>query len=511
MTLPLRLIQAVIPKRLHRFMGIATSTAYGKARFMNRKELASFLSPRHEGLVFVPGQRLSLRDSTRNLAVVAPSGAGKTRRYVIPNLLQLTGSAVVTDPSGEIYRHTSGYLAQQGYRIQVLQPGDVGRSLRFNPLAYFREPQEVRRLASVLAETSGGKDPFWTIGATNILTLVLRALLATGNPKYENLANARWLLNHIAADRAAATRFMAAHLDDVGFVDFKAFLAQDEKVIASVLSAARAALDLWSDEDIAWLTAENTVDIAALRSQRTVIYLIVPEHKIRYFSLILNLFYTATFEYCLTHWDETDERANAGLLPVYFFLDEFGNLGRIDNFPSTITTLRKRNCSLSVIVQASAQLEALYGRYGAETILSGGCNSRLFFGGLDQATCEQLERGLGQNTVYDTYYAGVSERARVMGRPLMRADEIRMLGDAEAILISKNQRPVRLTMPAFHEVDELLSRSRVRPAPLPSQHGGTDVGFLPFSADAQPELPGMVGQDAEALRRFQSAVGAGGR
>ena len=507
MTLPLRLVQSLIPRRLHRFMGIATSTAYGKARWMNRAERATFLSPRHRGLVFAPGQRLSLPDSARNLAVVAPSGAGKTRRYVIPNLLQLTGSAVVTDPSGEIYRHTSGALAEQGFRLQVLQPADVQQSLRFNPLACFQTPQELRRLAAVLAETSGGPDPFWTIGATNILSLVLRALVASGHPRYQNLANARWLLNHIAAERTAVTGFMAAHLDEVGFVDFKAFLAQDEKVIASVLSAARAALDLWSDPDIAWLTAANTVDIAALRQEPTVVYLVVPEHKIRYVSVILNLFYTACFEHCLTHWNERDTQANAGLLPVFFFLDEFGNLGKIDNFPSIITTLRKRGCSLSVIVQEIAQLEALYGRVGAQTILSGGCSNKLFFAGLDDGTCERLERALGQNTVYDTYYAGVSERARVLGRPLMRADEIRMMADDQAILLSANKRPVRLTMPAFHEVDELLRRSRRPPAPLPTHDGGTEVSFLPLGADAQPELAGLHG-DAAAVVGWQGSEAA---
>ena len=316
MTLPLRLIQALMPRRLHRFMGIATSSAYGKARWMSRKETAAFLSPRHSGLALSPALRLSQDASYRNLALIAPTGSGKTTRYVIPNLLQLAGSAVVTDPSGEIYRTTSGFLARQGFRIQVLQPAEVERSLRFNPLACFRSEQELRRLAGVLAEGSAGADPFWTIGATNILALVLRALVASANSRYENLANARWLLNHIAAERGGVSRFMAAHLDELGFAEFKAFLAQDEKVIASILSAARAALDLWSDPDIARLTATHSIDIAGLRERPTVIYLIVPEHKIRYFSVILNLFYSACFEHCLSHWDERSGAANAALLPV---------------------------------------------------------------------------------------------------------------------------------------------------------------------------------------------------
>jgi type IV secretory pathway TraG/TraD family ATPase VirD4 len=497
MTFPLRLIQAVIPKRLHRFMGIATSTAYGKARWMNRKEMAVFLSPRHTGLALSPALRLSQEASFRNLALIAPTGSGKTTRYVIPNLLQLAGSAVVTDPSGEIYRATSGFLARQGFRIQVLQPAEVDRSLRFNPLACFRKGQELRRLAGVLAEGSAGKDPFWTIGATNILSLVLSALVA-GNPRYENLANARWLLNHIAAERGGVSRFMAAHLDELGFAEFKAFLAQDEKVIASILSAARAALDLWSDPDIARLTATHSIDIAGLRERPTVIYLIVPEHKIRYFSVILNLFYSACFEHCLSHWDEREARANAVLLPVSFFLDEFGNLGRINDFASVITTLRKRRCSVSLILQEKAQLEALYGRLDAQTIFSGGCGNKLFFPGLDQETCEYLERALGQNTVYDTYFAGISEHARVMGKPLLRADEIRMLADGQAILLSGNERPLLFAMPPYYAVETLLARSKEPPAPLPGYGSGNTVAYLPLSPEAQPELPGMT--DTDPLR-----------
>lgn len=498
MTLPLRLIQALMPRRLHRFMGIATSSAYGKARWMSRKETAAFLSPRHSGLALSPALRLSQDASFRNLALIAPTGSGKTTRYVIPNLLQLAGSAVVTDPSGEIYRTTSGFLARQGFRIQVLQPAEVERSLRFNPLACFRSEQELRRLAGVLAEGSAGADPFWTIGATNILALVLRALVASANSRYENLANARWLLNHIAAERGGVSRFMAAHLDELGFAEFKAFLAQDEKVIASILSAARAALDLWSDPDIARLTATHSIDIAGLRERPTVIYLIVPEHKIRYFSVILNLFYSACFEHCLSHWDERSGAANAALLPVSFFLDEFGNLGRINDFASVITTLRKRRCSVSLILQEKAQLEALYGRLDAQTIFSGGCGNKLFFPGLDQETCEYLERALGQNTVYDTYYAGVSERARVMGTPLLRADEIRMLADGQAILLSGNERPVLFAMPPYYALETLLARSQVPPAPLPAHGSANTVAYLPLGPDPQPELPGMT--DTDTLR-----------
>ena len=148
------------------------------------------------------------------------------------------------------------------------------------------------------------------------------------DPGYRNLANLRWMLNHFGIHGGGMNDFMAKYLDKVTFAEFKGFVSQDTKVIAGMLSSARAALDLWSDPDIAELTATDSMDIGRLRDEKTVVYLIVPEDEMDYFSLILNLFYTVCFRHCLREWDAEDERRNEGKEPVFFFLDEFGNLGK---------------------------------------------------------------------------------------------------------------------------------------------------------------------------------------
>jgi type IV secretory pathway TraG/TraD family ATPase VirD4 len=130
MNWPLRLAQSVIPPGLHWFLGLKHSEVHGRARWMNAREEHAFLAAGHPGLACGPGRRLSSDESFKNLVLVAPTGSGKTTRYVIPNLLQLQGSAVVTDPSGEIYRATSGHLARQGYSVQVLQPAAPNESLK---------------------------------------------------------------------------------------------------------------------------------------------------------------------------------------------------------------------------------------------------------------------------------------------------------------------------------------------------------------------------------------------
>ena len=444
---------------------------------MNRSERHRFLSPDHRGIVLSPRYRLSRQASFTNLALVAPTGSGKTTRYVIPNVLQVQGSVVVTDPSGEIYRLTSGHLRNRGFGIQVLQPADVARSERFNPLANWCRPQELRQLATILGMSvqSRGADPFWATSAVNLLWLSLAALVRVEAEQFVNLGNLRWLLNHLGSiKREELDVFMVRHLGDQESVlaEYRAFCAQDPKVMASILSSARAALELWADSEICCLTARNTVDIAALRQKPTAIYIVVPEHQIRYFGQLVNLFYSACFSYCLKTGDQESD------LPVYFFLDEFGNLGYVHDIASVITTLRKRRCSVSLILQELSQLQSVYGRDEARTIFSGGCANKLFFAGLDLETAVYVEQALGQNTEYDTTFGGVDDSARTLAVPLLRADEMRRLRAEDAVLISGRQRPARIEMPPYFLVPSLRPLAEIPPAPLRDTEQGETPEFL---------------------------------
>ncbi|MGC1952259.1 MAG: type IV secretory system conjugative DNA transfer family protein, partial [Gammaproteobacteria bacterium] len=220
-------------------------------------------------------------------------------------------------------------------------------------------------------EGEGGGEAFWTHGAADILSIGLHALQNVADPRYRTLGNLRWLLNHFGHAGEGIQEFLGRHLDARMRSEFLGFIHQDPKVIASVLSTARTGLLLWNDPDICRLTAADSVGVRELRKRKTVVYLIVPKSRIPYFSLILNLFYRACFRECLEHWDESAYRAGQ-LLPVYFFLDEFGNLGRIPHFETMATTLRKRACCISLILQQPAQLQAVYGQKRVESILGGG-------------------------------------------------------------------------------------------------------------------------------------------
>ena len=449
---------------------------------MTRAERRLFLDSDNKGLWLGPKHRLGLADSYRNLALIAPTGAGKTSRFVVPNVLLAEGSVVVTDPSGEIFRLTSGHLKDRGYSIQVLQPSDAGRSLLFNPLQYWRSPQEIRQLATILAGAMSGpkSEPFWTSSATNALYFSLVAISRVEDERFANLANLRWLLNHLDSGNKTVDAFMSWYLRGSGqepspiHAEYIAFRSLEDRARSNILATARASVDLWSDERVCQVTARNTIDIASLRKVPTAIFLILPEHRVSYFGVLANLFYSTCFAHCIETGGSPDD------LPVFFFLDEFGNLGNITDASMILTTLRKRRCSVSMILQEVSQLVATYGEATATTILGGGAGSRLVFGGLDLKSARYVEQVLGDSTIYDTTFGGISDAGSTMAKPLLSADEVRRLGKRDAILISGSERPAKLIMPPFFELPRMLSLTKKPPVELGFGDDAEPVEFLDF-------------------------------
>ena len=357
-------------------------------------------------------------------------------------------------------------MADRGYLVQVLQTADLSKSLRFNPLEKFRSAQDCKRIATTLGQNNTGSDPFWTTGATHILYLGLLALTATVDDRLVHLGNVRILLNRIGTGGTGIQDFMRSRLDDIAYGEYQAFLEQDDKIIAGFLSTARTALDLWTDPDIVRFSASNSVSIEALRNRKTIIYLITPEAQIKYFSILLNLFYSACFEYCLQQSGH----------PVFFILDEFGNLGPIGtNFSAIITTLRKRQCSINIILQELAQLTAVYGPHEGRVILSGGVGSKLFFSSMDIESCTYLERVLGRSTAQEKVQEG---QALTAGKPLMTSDQIRMMAAHEAILISGSYPPMLLNMPPYFQDRAMKKKTQKPPAPLRIDYSSEKVVYL---------------------------------
>ena len=316
---------------------------------------------------------------------------------------------------------------------------------------------------------------------------MLSALVNVEDSAGKNLPNLRWLLNHLGNQKKGSMHtFMSRYLeqqDSPVFSEYLAFCATEPKVMGIDRLHCPASMELWSDPEVCRFTATNTIDLEPARHRHTAIYVIVPECQMRYFSILLSLFYSACFAHRLRDCGED-------LLPVFFFLDEFGNLGRIQNFASTSTTLRKRRCSISIILQDLAQLDAIYGREEARAIFSGGCANKLFYSGLDLETARYVEHVLGQNTEYDTTFGGIDDRARTIGVPLLSADQVRMLPADEGILISGRQRPAKFKMPPCFKTPSIRRSTEKPPAAIEYDNGPDEVKFLDLAgANGAGDVP----------------------
>lgn len=252
-----------------------------------------------------------------------------------------------------------------------LVPADRSTSVGFNPLERANTFPEMQEIAHILIRTPnhGAKvDPFWVSGAEEIVSILIQCLKNhTDAKRYANLANLQFLL-HSFGDGEALVPFVAATApDDQTYHAFKGFLSQSEK---------------------------------------TALFLVFPQSRVSYYSLLANLFYTQLFHDCLD-----DAKFSRGSLPIYFLLDEFGHLS-IPDFPAIITTTRARRISLSIVLQSLSQLEERYGRQGANTILAGGVASRVFFSGMDIDTAQMLARTLG-----DTHRERIDGLGNLKTRP----------------------------------------------------------------------------------------------
>ena len=444
------------------------SQIYGSADFLKGRAKRNLLSTANDGLVIDGVRRISLQKSFQHLCIVAPTGAGKTSRYIFPNVLNAhKESLVITDPSAEIYHKSAAYLEKQGYQVLALNVADVENSVKYNPLARATNYSDVMKVVDILVESaypnSGANEAFWLDGAKSFLAILIKSLTNCPEEK-RNLNTVRTLLHQYGGEQEQLDEWLSTYLDEGTFSEYKSFVMQDEKVVSGFLSTAKTALQKLGDPNLQVLMQEDNIDFEQLRTQKTALFLIVPEHELRYYAFLLRILYTQLFNMCMELPKKREK-----YLDILVFLDECGNIGKIPAFSSLITTLRKRNVSLSLVLQDIQQLVNIYGQADASTILHGGCANKIFYPGLSLKTCEELERILGKKTIIHTeggYTEGSfwgtpkKQREREMGRSLLTADEIRTLSEDKAIFIHGNLKPVLLTTKAYFDNRRLSKRIR---------------------------------------------------
>jgi len=432
------------------------------ARFMRWSHRKQLLNQFNGGFL-LDGKvgRLSQKKSFQSIITTGGMGTGKTANLIMPNILTADHcSLVITDTSGELFEQTSGYLAQQGFDIQVLNLIEPSQSHHYNPLAGVESYLDAERIAHILINARGASssEPIWDEGAKRLVRILVRALKNSSKSETVSLVDLFYWLNHFdahAKDSKLNAFIIKNTLEDkTTFDDYHGLTTSTpEKMLLSFVSTAATSLSLIGNTDIAQVLSRHDFDFAAMKEKKTALFVKVRQQDMDAFSFILSMFYT---ELCnaLLH-------DRSGSIPVYMFLDEFGHL-KIPGFETFATTARKYHVGFWLIVQSLSQLVERYGESGARTIL-GGIGTETYFGGMDLDTARNISGRLG--TAFHLDWLQPSKGLHE--KPLLRPDELIRLSDNDLLVLHANREPVRLHTVPFYNRSDVRTRAGIVPAELP--------------------------------------------
>lgn len=375
-----------------------------------------------------------------NEIVIGGSGAGKSFRKIKPDIIQMTGSYVVTDPSGELYRDCAKLLRANGYKVRVLNLTDISLSNSYNPFKYMREEQDVLNVADLFMKNSAGdgeKEDFWSGAAQDMLVMIM-VYLFKADDEIKSFGRVIRLVNSIQYkdgkidETCELARCMKKHQlkdenkNDVVSVNWNSLLGTPQETLGSIAKTLSTRLRLWAVEDVDMLTAEDEMDFDDVGVHKTAIFLIIPAARQTY-KAVANIFYSQLFERLM--YIASVKYNNRLPLLVSCELDEFANIGRIPNFAETLAVVRKYNIRLCIVLQGLSQLKAIYEKTYDGII--GNCSIFTFLGTNDQESKEYLSKKLGKTTVRtDTRsynrgnQGGGSDNESFAARDLLAPDEI---------------------------------------------------------------------------------------
>ena len=381
------------------------------------------------------------------------SGSGKSASYSIPNAFQMLGSYVFTDPKGELYDKTAGYLKKNGYEIKVLNLVNPTNSDGYNPLLHIRSEIDVDVIANTIVKgqkTESGSDPYWDDMAEMLLKALIYYLMATRPEEEQNLASCSELVR--AANANGGSNLLTELMNQLPYdhparMNYKSIEIAPEKTYGSILSSLQSKLGKFDSKEIAEVTSTDTIDFDEIGSKKTAVYVISSDtHKA--YDFLLTIFFSQMIQQL---YDFADKNGGRLRMPTYFILDEFANIGQIPDFDKKISTSRSRGISFSVILQNLDQLEAVYEK-SYETIM-GNCDTHVFLGSNSYKTVEYFSKALGEKTITreslsvnrdkQFHRQGYSDSDQVMARALMTPDELRRMDNDLCIIYEKGIKPVK--------------------------------------------------------------------
>ena len=381
------------------------------------------------------------------------SGSGKSASYSIPNAYQMLGSYVFTDPKGELYDRTAGYLKEHGYEIKVLNLVRPQYSDGYNPLMHISSELDVDVIANTIVKgqkTDSGSDPYWDDMAEMLLKALIYYLIATRPEEEQNLASCAELVR--AANKNGGSNLLTDLMNQLPYdhparMNYKSIEIAPEKTYGSILSSLQSKLGKFDSKEIAELTSTDTINFEDIGNKKTAVYVISSDTHTAY-DFLLTIFFSQMIQQLYDYADQNGGRLKE---QTFFILDEFANIGKIPDFDKKISTSRSRGISFSVILQNIDQLEAVYEK-SYETIM-GNCDTHVFLGSNSFKTVEYFSKALGEKTIgrdsisvnkdKQNHKTGKSVSDQVMARALMTPDELRRMDNDECIIFEKGIKPVK--------------------------------------------------------------------
>ncbi len=393
------------------------------------------------------------------------SGSGKSASYSIPNAAQMLGSYVFTDPKGELYDKTAGYLKKHGYDIKVLNLVNPQNSDGYNPLMHVASELDVDVIANTVVKgqaSEGKSDPYWDDMAEMLLKALIYYLIATRPEEEQSLASCAEMVR--AANTNGGSNLLTELINQLPYdhparMYYKSIEIAPEKTYGSILSSLQSKLGKFDSKEIAEVTSTDTINFEDIGNKKTAVYVISSDTHTAY-DFLLTIFFSQMIQQLYNYAD-----LNGGKLkvPVFFILDEFANIGRIPDFDKKISTSRSRGIQFSVILQNLDQLEAVYEK-SYETIM-GNCDTHVFLGSNSFKTVEYFSKALGEKTISreskgtnkDKHYhkQGYSYSEQIMARALMTPDELRRMDNNQCIIYEKGIKPVKADKYYYFEQQKL--------------------------------------------------------
>ena len=439
---------------------------YGSARWGNAKDIEPFMSPKFaDNIILTKTERLMMSNCppdpknarNKNVLVVGGSGSGKTRFWLKPNLLQCHSSYVVTDPKGTIVLECGQAMLKNGYKVKILNTINFKKSMHYNPFSYVHSEKDILKLVTTLmtntkGEGSGG-DPFWEKSERLLLTALIAYLHYEAPVEEQNFATLLEMLNtmQVLEDDEEYQNPVDLLFEDLGKKKSNSFAVRQYKLYKlaagktakSILISCGARLAPFDIQELRDLTMYDELQLDTLGDKKTVLFLIMSDTDST-FNFLISMVYTQLFNLLC---DKADD-VYGGKLPIHVrcLIDECANIGQIPNLEKLVATIRSREISACLVLQAKSQLKAIY-KDNADTII-GNMDSQIFLGGSEPGTLKDLSEMLGKETIdafntsdtrgnspsYGTNYSK-------LGHELLSRDEIAVLDGGKCILQLRGVRP----------------------------------------------------------------------